>query len=120
MADAIVSEAEAVAEHLPRVARLARRFNGYQGAEYDDLYQEGSIAVLLALREDREPYEHEIKEAMIQWTRRCERWRRQEPMDEDTMDHSGVHADPGRKRTFWMDEDGTPMGGWTESIYAPK
>lgn len=120
MADATVSEEGAVAQHLPRVARLARRFNGLEGAEYDDLYQEGSIAVLLALREDRRPSDRDIKSAMLMWTRRCARWRRQEPMSEAMMDESGIHSDPGRRKEHWTDSQDTPQGGWSESFYVPK
>lgn len=120
MAEAIVSEAEAVAEHLPRVAHLARKYSGLEGAEYDDLYQEGSIAVLLAVREERRPSNLEIERDMFNWISKCRRWRRQESMSEDMLDESGIHSDPGRRKEHWTDSNDVPQGGWSESFYAPK
>lgn len=70
--EAIVSN-EAVAEHLPVVADLARRFNGVQGAEYDDLYQEGAEKVVCLLRDLNTVSRTAIKNAMRDYIRVCAR-----------------------------------------------
>lgn len=120
MVEAIASESEAVALHLPRVARLARKLDGLEGAEFDDLYQEGSIAVLSAVREERRPSDMEITRDMFNWIEKCRRWRRHESMSEEMLDYqTGIHSDPGRRKTYWQ-EDGEMKGGWTEHLYAPK
>lgn len=64
---------EDVAEFLPRVHYFARRFNGVQGAEYDDLVQEASIYVLRQLQAGKTPSGQGMKNAMRMWVRVCAR-----------------------------------------------
>jgi DNA-directed RNA polymerase specialized sigma24 family protein len=62
-----------VAVFLPRVHYFARRFQGVQGAEYDDLVQEASIYVLVQLQVGKTPSGQGMKNAMRQWVRKCAR-----------------------------------------------
>jgi hypothetical protein len=68
--EAAVSE-EAVVQFLPAVASLARRFKGVGGAEYDDLYQEGSEKVVRLLMDGKQVSNTAIKNAMRDWVRKC-------------------------------------------------
>jgi DNA-directed RNA polymerase specialized sigma24 family protein len=62
-----------VAAFHPLVAKHARIFNGRFGAEYDDLYQEGMVAVWEALSGGHHPSTTVVKNAMRDWVRRCKR-----------------------------------------------
>lgn len=58
---------EAVAAYLPLVERLARNFTGYSGAEYDDLRQEGMIAVWQTLGRGLRPSITVVGGRMLDW-----------------------------------------------------
>lgn len=73
---------EAVAAYLPLVESLARQHVGIQGVEYDDLVQEGLIAVWLTLEADGHPSAVIVRNRMIDWIRYV---RRQLPADYEDM-----------------------------------
>ena len=56
-----------VASYLPTVKRLAWKYTGSYGAEYDDLVQEGMIAVWNSIRKDHEPMGVYIQWRMKNW-----------------------------------------------------
>jgi DNA-directed RNA polymerase specialized sigma24 family protein len=62
-----------VAAWLPAIEDIARRFSGVGGAEYDDLRQEGMIAVFMLLRRDLPPSRTAIKNRCRDWIRVCRR-----------------------------------------------
>lgn len=64
---------EAVAEFLPFIARVASRMHGKHGAEFDDLFQEGSFHVFEKLRIGERPSHTGIKNRMVDWLRICAR-----------------------------------------------
>lgn len=64
---------EDIAVFDPMVKQLARKYNGVANAEYDDLRQEGLIAVWLALLDDYVPTRDFIKNRMKNWIRKCRR-----------------------------------------------
>lgn len=116
----VVSEETAVKEHLPRVGQYARMMNGWGGAEYDDLYQEGSLKVLLLLREDKPVTGTAIKNSMLDLVRSCRRRGQAEPVEPDYLDIQATWEDrDGRQRTWWFD-DGESHGGWTPVPYGPE
>lgn len=67
-----VASAE-VAAYRNLCADLARRFTGKGGAEFDDLEQEGMIAVWSLLRRDLPVSKTSIKNRMRDWVRFCQR-----------------------------------------------
>lgn len=57
------------------VDALARRYDGLHTAEYDDLYQEGMVVVIEALRNDAFPMKEAISGRMRRWVNRCaQKW----------------------------------------------
>ena len=111
---------ETLAEYLPRVESLARRFNKAGGAEFDDLVQEGLLKVFLLLRDEKLVSNTAIKNAMRDWVRFCFRKGFAEPMPEADLDmKTGVHSAPGKRRTHWVDEDGSMKGGWSNLGHVP-
>ncbi len=62
-----------VVPFLPRVHYFAQRYNGVQGAEYDDLVQEASVYVIVQLLAGKQPSGQGMKNAMRQWIRKCAR-----------------------------------------------
>ena len=54
---------------LPDITRIAWKFTGKNGAELDDLIQEGMISVWKSLDAGRNPSKTAIKNRMIDWTR---------------------------------------------------
>lgn len=62
----------------PRVESLARQFSGIEGVEFDDLVQEGLIAVWQSLERGIDPSNEFIKNRMRDWMRYV---RRQLPAD---------------------------------------
>lgn len=64
---------EQVAAWEPLVENLARRFDGTRGAEFDDLAQEGRIAVWECLQRGEHPSERVVVPAMLDWVRVCAR-----------------------------------------------
>lgn len=53
------------------VASLARRYNGHCGAEYDDLFQEGMLVVLVCIKRDTYPSKDHIAHRMRRWVSKC-------------------------------------------------
>lgn len=64
---------EQVAAYRDLVASLARRYNGHHQAEYDDLFQEGQIAVLQALAKGSLPSKDIVAKRMRRWVTVCAR-----------------------------------------------
>lgn len=62
-----------VAAYHPLVHKHAKTFSGRFGAEYDDLYQEGLVAVWQALADNHHPSGTVVKNAMRDWVRVCKR-----------------------------------------------
>lgn len=62
-----------VAAYLPLCDSLAKRFNGVGGAEYDDLRQEGMIAVWQTLEKGLLPSRLFVANRMRTWIRKCRR-----------------------------------------------
>ena len=60
---------EAVAAQVPRVEALAASFANIQGVEFDDLVQEGLIAVWQSLEKGIEPSQEFIRNRMRDWVR---------------------------------------------------
>lgn len=58
-----------VAAYAGLVTVLAYKLSGYSDAEFDDLFQEGNIAVLLALRAEAFPSKEVIRGRMLNWCR---------------------------------------------------
>lgn len=58
---------EAVAEYDGLCEALARKFVGRAGAEFDDLIQEGRIAVFTSLQSGRAPSTSYVEYAMRLW-----------------------------------------------------
>lgn len=55
------------------VAAHAKKLDGVGGAEFDDLEQEGLIAVWEALRDGHRPSNFVVQNAMKDWVRKCAR-----------------------------------------------
>lgn len=64
---------EQVAEYHETVAFFAKRYDGYMNAEYDDLYQEGMLAVIEALMKGQRPLKDIIARRMTRWVSKCAR-----------------------------------------------
>lgn len=62
-----------VAAYQELVKHHALRMHGFHGAEYDDLFQEGCLAVFLALRNGKHPSKDIIVKRMRDWIRKCAR-----------------------------------------------
>lgn len=60
---------EAVAKYWPLVVSWANKFNGVGTAEFDDLVQEGAIAVWQTLEKGHIPSNAVIVNAMRDWIR---------------------------------------------------
>ena len=60
---------EQVAAFLPSIHAQARRYSGWYGSEYDDLVQEGMVAVWLSLNNKTEPTDHYIGYRMKNWVK---------------------------------------------------
>lgn len=73
---------ERVAEHQPWVVATARKYVGWNGAELDDLVQEGLIAVWQTLERGHLPSGLVIEGRMKNWVRFLET---QTPGDYDNM-----------------------------------
>jgi DNA-directed RNA polymerase specialized sigma24 family protein len=55
------------------VERVAHRYHGVRGAEYDDLYQEGMVAVCFAITYGFIPDEDDVKDRVRSWVRHVSR-----------------------------------------------
>lgn len=64
---------EMVAEYHELLTWLARRYDGYHNAEFDDLYQEGAIAVITALQRGKLVASEFVAKAMMRWVNKCAR-----------------------------------------------
>lgn len=71
-----------ISDYKGYVEWLARRFAGIQGAELDDLVQEGLIAVWLSLDRGLQPSRDFIENRMKMWVRKM---RSQIPVDYDEL-----------------------------------
>lgn len=71
MEDTVSSEA--VAAYRPLCAKLALQLDGVGGAEFDDLEQEGLIAVWDSLRNGFNPSQVVVGNRMRDWVRYCRR-----------------------------------------------
>ena len=71
-----------MAAYQPKVEALAKPFSGIEGIEFDDLVQEGLIAVWQSLERGIEPSAEFIKNRMRDWVRYE---RRQLPADYGDM-----------------------------------
>jgi len=60
---------EQVAVYLPQILGLAKRRRGRFGAEFDDLVQEGMIAVWIVLSNGLQVTEDRITQRMRAWNR---------------------------------------------------
>lgn len=60
---------EEVGAYSGLIEGLARRMTGYAGAEFDDLVQEGMIAVWQTLARGLRPSRQVVRGRMIDWTR---------------------------------------------------
>jgi hypothetical protein len=65
-----VSNAEMEA-YRAMVSKLAWRYNGHCGAEYDDLFQEGWFTVFLVLRKGIYPSKDFVAKRMRRWVSKC-------------------------------------------------
>jgi len=86
--DEAVSDGQ-VAAFIPLVESSARRHQWRVGAEYDDLRQEGMIAVWLAFRRGQAPTQDIIENRMIDW---CRRVARQQRLETDRYDEDALYA----------------------------
>jgi DNA-directed RNA polymerase specialized sigma24 family protein len=80
-----VVTSEEVAAYQGLVDRLARKNDGRGGAEYDDLFQEGQIAVWASLRKGIPPSTEFIQFRMSNWVRMLRKQSRREPTDYDEL-----------------------------------
>lgn len=62
-----------VAAYQEMVASLARRYDGWSGAEYDDLFQEGSLAIAQCLANGKLPSKDIVVRRMLNWVNKCAR-----------------------------------------------
>jgi DNA-directed RNA polymerase specialized sigma24 family protein len=60
---------DAVAAYEGHITSLARKYQGYADAEYDDLAQEGRIAVWTTLVKGIQPSTQVIEGRMLNWIR---------------------------------------------------
>lgn len=74
-----------VAAYAGLVDSLSRKLSGYGDAEYDDLYQEGNIAVFLALRAGRLPSKVVVRGRMLNWCRYLRRLQNNDAIAYDEM-----------------------------------
>lgn len=58
---------EMVAAHHPEIAKMARSLSWNGPAEFDDLFQEGQIAVWLCLKKQQEVTTTFIRWRMLNW-----------------------------------------------------
>lgn len=64
---------ENIAAYGHLVTRLAWRYNGLGNAEFDDLFQEGQLAVFTALRNYARPSKDLVAKQMLKWVTKCRR-----------------------------------------------
>ena len=67
-----VSDGDVLAYH-DLLDHFASRFDGWHDAEYDDLYQEGAVSVVDALRKGAVPSKQMIVGRMRRWVTTCAR-----------------------------------------------
>lgn len=76
---------EEVAAYRQLVEKLARRYVGSAGAEFDDLVQEGLISVWEALRRNNNPSAEVVQYAMRMWVRFLRRLQRGDTIATDYL-----------------------------------
>ena len=64
---------QVIAHWIPDIERIAWKFYGRNGAELDDLIQEGMISVWKNLEDGNSPSKTAIKNRMVDWTRYCKK-----------------------------------------------
>lgn len=62
-----------IAAFRPLAAKVARRYNGLHRAEFDDLEQEGLIAIWETLAKGFYPTQNHIERRAINWVNYCKR-----------------------------------------------
>lgn len=63
----MVAVDDIIAAYLPIVKKLAWKYTGSYGAEYEDLVQEGMIAVWNSVKRENEPMQVYIQWRMRNW-----------------------------------------------------
>lgn len=81
----LVSDDE-IAAYQGMIAREARTLEGIEGAEFDDLFQEGQIIVWRTLEQGVYPSKEVIRGRMLNWVRTVARQRRGEVADDALLD----------------------------------
>lgn len=76
---------EQVAAYEPLVKRLAHRLSGLGNAEFDDLAQEGRIAVWQTLARKLRPSPEVIEGRMRDWARFCRRLKQNDAIAYDLL-----------------------------------
>ena len=76
---------ERVAEYLPLVEAYARRYVGFAQSEYDDLRQEGMIAVWQTLERGLRPSPLVINGRMLDWVSYLRRLQRNDAIAYEVM-----------------------------------
>lgn len=100
----VVTSAE-VEAYEGMVESHARRFDGVRGAEFDDLKQEGLIAVWEALRDGYIPSNVVVVNAMRDWVRVCA----QKGLTGDEFGHDLVSRDDPLATGLVAALDGSPI-----------
>lgn len=85
-----------LAAYQPLVKNLARKYVGRQGAEWDDLVQEGMISVWEALRRDNIPSAEVVQYAMLQWVRFLRRLAKGDNLATGQLPASFGGSEPGQ------------------------
>lgn len=67
--DGVAITNEVIAEYVPRVKSIARKYVGRNGAELDDLIQEGLIFIWLSLKKQIMPSMDLVDKRMKNWVR---------------------------------------------------
>ena len=75
-----------IAAYQGMIDSQARTLEGIEGAEYDDLAQEGRIAVWRSLERGTYPSKEFVRQRMLNWVRVVARQRRGEVADDALLD----------------------------------
>ncbi len=88
---------EQVAAYLPLIESSARLQVGRAGAEYDDLVQEGMIAVFLSLKRGNLPSREVVLNRQTDWVRYLHRLRRMDSAAYEQYLPTEVADEPERR-----------------------
>lgn len=91
-----------VAEYEQHVRQLAEKYEGWHGAELDDLIQEGLIAVWLSLDRGRPPSTEYIQLYMKSWVYRL---KQQDPLYEERLSYNAVDERTKQQPRPYPDEE---------------